>query len=53
MLNATLRSRSFSAILHAGLWVLLLLAVIGIGGTRALRFGEAAADPAAVNAPCR
>ena len=51
MLNATLRSRSFVASLHAGLWVLLLLAIIGIGGTRALRFHEAEADPAAVNTP--
>jgi hypothetical protein len=51
MLNATLRSRSFSACLHAGLWVLLLLAIIGIGGTRPLRFSEAEADPAAVNTP--
>ncbi len=51
MLNATLRSRFFSASLHAGLWVLLLLALVGIGGTRALLFREAAADPAAVNIP--
>ena len=51
MLNATLRSRSFSAALHAGLWVLLLLAVIGIGGGRALLFREAETDPATVNTP--
>ena len=51
MLNATLRSRSFAAVLHAGLWVLLLLALIGLGGGRALRFGEAETDPAAVTTP--
>jgi len=51
MLNATLRSRSFSAALHAGLWVLLLLAVIGIGGGRALLFREAQTDPTAVTTP--
>ena len=51
MLNATLRSRSFSASLHAGLWVLLLLAVIGIGGGRALQYREAETDPTAVNSP--
>lgn len=51
MLNATLRSRSFSAAVHAGLWLLLLLAVIGIGGTRALLLREAETDPAAVNTP--
>ena len=49
MLNATLRSRSFAACLHAGLWVLLLLVLIGIGGTHALRFHEAEPDPTAVN----
>ncbi len=51
MLNAPLRSRSFSALLHAGLWLLLVLAVIGIGGGRALLFHEAETDPGAVTTP--
>ena len=51
MINATLRSRSFSASLHAGLWVLLLLALVGIGGSGALIFREAEADPAGVSTP--
>ena len=51
MLNETLRSRSFSAGLHAVLWLLLLLAVVGIGGGRALVFREAEVDPSAVNTP--
>lgn len=51
MLNATLRSRSFSAALHAGLWLLLLLALVGIGGGRALTYREAEPDPSAVITP--
>jgi hypothetical protein len=51
MLNETLRSRWFSAGLHAGLWLLLLLAVIGIGGGRAPHFREAEADPTTVSTP--
>lgn len=50
MLNETLRSRWFSACLHAGLWLLLLLAVVGIGG-RAPNYREAEADPGAVITP--
>lgn len=50
MLKETLRSRSFSAGLHAGLWLLLVLAVIGIGG-RAPHFREADADPSGVHTP--
>jgi len=50
MLNETLRSRWFSACLHAGLWLLLLFAVLGIGGRQPL-FREAEADPLAVVTP--
>jgi hypothetical protein len=50
MLKETLRSRSFSAGLHAGLWLLLVLVVIGIGG-RAPHFREAEADPSGVHTP--
>ena len=50
MLNETLRSRPFSAGLHAGLWLLLVLALIGLGG-RAPQFREAAADPSSVTTP--
>jgi hypothetical protein len=52
MLSETLRSRWFSICLHAGLWLLLLLAVIGSGlGGRAPQFREAVANPAAVTTP--
>ena len=52
MLSETLRSRWFSTCLHLGLWVLLLLVVIGSGiGTREPQFGEAVANPAAVTKP--
>jgi hypothetical protein len=52
MLSQTLRSRWFSICLHAGLWVLLLLMVIGSGlGRRELQFREAAANPATVITP--
>ena len=47
MLSDTLRSRWFSTCLHAGLWLLLLLSIIGIGG-RAPQFREATAHPTAV-----
>jgi hypothetical protein len=50
MLKETLRSRPFSAGLHAGLWLLLLLALIGLRG-RAPQFREAAADPSSVTTP--
>ncbi len=50
MLKETLRSRWFSACLHAGLWLLLLLAIISVGG-RTPQYHEAAADPAAVRTP--
>jgi len=50
MLNETLRSRWFSACLHVGLWVLLLLAVTSIGG-RTTHFREAEDNHAAVNTP--
>jgi len=50
MLKESLRSCSFSACLHAGLWLLLLLALIGLGG-RAPHFREAEADPSSVNTP--
>jgi hypothetical protein len=50
MLSETLRSRWFSACVHAGLWLLLLLVVTGIGGKRPY-FREARPDPAAVTAP--
>lgn len=50
MLKETLRSTWFSAGLHAGLWLLLLLAIIGIGG-RAPEFHEAADNPATVHTP--
>lgn len=48
MLNETLRSRWFAAGLHAGLWLLLLLAMTAIGGKRP-RFQEADTDPTAVS----
>lgn len=50
MLNETLRSRPFSTGLHAGLWLLLVLALIGLGG-RAPHFREAAVDPSGVTTP--
>jgi len=50
MLNETLRSRWFSACLHAGLWLLLLFAVLGIGGRTPI-YREGEADPAAVVTP--
>lgn len=50
MLNETLRSRWFSGCLHAGLWLLLLLAVLGIGGRTPL-YREAEGDPMAVATP--
>src|ERR1041384_1406656 len=51
MLTATLRSRSFSAALHAALWLLLVLALVGIGGGRSLQYREAEPDPTAVTTP--
>lgn len=51
MLIATLRSRSFSAALHAGLWLLLVLALVGIGSGHSLQYREAEADPTAVTTP--
>lgn len=52
MLSETLRSRWFSTSLHAGLWVLLLLVVIGSGiGGGAPRFREAVANPTTVTSP--
>lgn len=52
MLSETLRSRWFSTSLHAGLWVLMLLVVIGSGiGGREPQFREAAANPAGVTTP--
>lgn len=51
-LSETLRSRWFSIGLHAGLWLLLLLAAIGSGlGGRAPQYHEALANPAAVTTP--
>ena len=50
MLSETLRSRWFSGCVHAALWLLLLLILTGIGGTRP-HFQEATPDPAAVIAP--
>ena len=50
MLSETLRSRWFSACLHAGLWLLLVMTVAGLGGRHA-RFSEADADPIAVQKP--
>ena len=52
MVSVTLRSRWFSAALHAGLWLLLLLVVTGIIiGRRTPRFGEASPDPSGVTHP--
>ena len=52
MLSETLRSRWFSTCLHVGLWVLALLAVIGISrGGRGPEFREATANPASVITP--
>jgi hypothetical protein len=52
MFSETLRSRWFSTALHAGLWALLLLALIGAGiGRQGVRYGEAEADPAGVVTP--
>ena len=50
MLNETLRSRWLSGCLNGGLWLLLLFAVLGIGG-RQPQFREAEADPSAVITP--
>ncbi len=50
MLKETLRSRWFSAALHGGLWLMLLLAVVGIGGRRP-QFGEADPGSASVQPP--
>jgi hypothetical protein len=51
-LSETLRSRWFSICLHVGLWVLLLLVIIGGGmGAHEHPFHEAAANPAAVATP--
>lgn len=50
MLKETLRSRWFSAGLHAGLWLLLVLVVAGLGGRRP-QFAETDADPLAVQVP--
>ena len=50
MLKETLRSRWFSASLHAGLWLLLVLIVAGLGGRRP-QFAETDADPLAVQKP--
>src|SRR5215216_2816596 len=50
MLNETLRSRWFAACMHAGLWLLLILAAMSIGG-RALRFGETEDNQALVSTP--
>jgi hypothetical protein len=44
MLKETLRSRWFSAGLHAGLWLLLLLLVAGLGGRRP-QFSATDGDP--------
>ena len=52
MLSETLRSRWFAISLHVGLWVLLLLALVGGGiGGRLLEFQEAVPNPAAVITP--
>ena len=50
MLNETLRSRSFSGVVHAGTWLLLLLIISGIGGKRP-PFREAPLDPTDVTMP--
>jgi len=50
MLSETLRSRWFSACVHTGLWLLLLLLLTRIGGKRP-PFEEGRPDPAAVTAP--
>jgi hypothetical protein len=47
LFNDILRSRWFSSCLHVGLWFLLLLAVIGLGG-RTPQFREAAVQPVAL-----
>ena len=52
ILSETLRSRWFSTCLHVGLWLLLLLVIIGGGmGGYELQFHEAVANPAAVTTP--
>jgi len=52
MLSETLRTRWFSLCLHAGLWLLLVLAIIGSrGGGNVSPFGPAAARSRAVIAP--
>lgn len=52
MLSEILRKRWFSLCLHAGLWLLLLLALVGSGiGRRSLPFWEAVTNPAAVSSP--
>lgn len=50
MLKETLRSRWFAACLHAGLWLLLVMVVAGLGG-RGPRFGETETDPLAAQSP--
>jgi hypothetical protein len=52
MLSETLRSRWFSTCLHAGLWVLFLLVIIGLGfGGRAPQLREVVANPSVVTSP--
>jgi hypothetical protein len=50
MLTQTLRSRWLAVLMHAGLWVLLLLAFTGLGG-RGPRFSEAGAYAARLRSP--
>jgi len=50
MLKETLRSRWFSAGLHAGLWLLFVMVVAGLGGRRP-QFTETDADPLAIQKP--
>ncbi len=52
IVSETLRSRWFSTCLHVGLWLLLLLVIIGGGmGVGEIQFHEALANPAAVITP--
>jgi len=51
-LNDTLRSRWFAIGLHASLWLLLVVAIVGSGfGRHVPRYQEAQANPAAVFSP--
>lgn len=50
MVTDTMRSRGFSGLVHVGLWVLLVLALVGLGDRHAV-WSEADPDPISVQKP--